>query len=88
MEKINSIQQLKDCLKAHAIVCTTDKKGMVYAIQHKDGVRIQNEYSRFMLSMEDFLALYGNLTFYIYEEEMIEEIASEKDEEYYSWYHK
>ena len=68
MEKINSIQQLKDCLKAHAIVCTTDKKGMVYAIQHKDGVRIQNEYSRFMLSMEDFLALYGNQTFYTYEE--------------------
>ena len=41
-----------------------------------------------MLSMEDFLALYGNQTFYIYEEEMIEEIASEKDEEYYSLYHK
>ncbi len=47
MEKIHSLQQLEDCLKAHSIVCTADKKGMLYAIQHKDGVRVQNDYSAF-----------------------------------------
>lgn len=31
MEKIHSLQQLEDCLKAHLIVCTADKKGMLYA---------------------------------------------------------
>ncbi len=88
MEKIHSLQQLEDCLKAHLIVCTADKKGMLYAILHKDGVRVQNDFSRFVLSMQDFLALYGNQTFYIYEETIHEEIAIEKDEEYYCWYHK
>lgn len=88
MEKIHSLQQLEDCLKAQNIVCTPDKKGMLYAILYKDSIRVQNEHSRFVLSMKDFLALYGNQTFYIYEEEIQEEIATEKDEEYYGWYHK
>ena len=88
MEKINSLQQLEECLKANLILCTPTNKGLTYITLYKDKVRLQNEYSRYILTFQDFLELYGKQPFFIYEEEQGNEISVEKDEEYYGWYHK
>lgn len=88
MQEITSIQQLEEVLKANTIVCTPSKKGLTYITMYKDNVRIQNAFSRYTLTFHDFLDLYSNQTFYIYEKDHDGEISLEKDAEYYSWYHK
>lgn len=88
MEKIKNTQELTDCLKANIIVCTPTPKGLTFIVAYKDGVRIQNDRSRYSLSFLDFLDLYQDQTFYIYEDNQEEGVNTEKDEEYYGWYHK
>ena len=88
MEKIKNIQELSDCLKANLIVCTPTTKGLTFIVAYKDGVRIQNDRSRYTLSFQDFIELYADQTFYIYENKQEEGVNTEKDEEYYGWYHK
>ena len=88
MEQIKNLQELEECLKANLILCTPTKKGLAYVVMYKDGVRIQNDYSRYTLSFSDFIDLYHDQTFYLYENEQDSGISPEKDEEYYSWFHK
>lgn len=88
MQEIISVQQLEELLKANIIVCTPSKKGLSYITMQKDHIRIQNAFSRYTLTWHDFLDLYKNQKFYIYEKDHDGEISLEKDVEYYSWYHK
>ena len=84
MKKIESIREVVVRLKMGEKVCRNRED--VFAWQ-KEKIMEYRKGSRFVMSLEDFLELYGRDTFFELEESG-PEIDSEKDEEYYRYYHK
>ena len=70
------------------LVCVSDHK-KVFFRKKEDRIRVRVEGLSYSLSYEEFKELYGSCTFYLFEEEKEEVyIDKEKDDEYYSWWHK
>lgn len=84
MEKINGINEAIFRLKDKEILTTNLKDFFVY--KNKRVYRYFNG-SAFSITLEDFLDLYKNTDFYIYEDESVY-IDAEKDEDYYRYYKK
>ena len=83
MQKIDNIREVVAYLKEGELVTSNGKDQFVLKnskINHyKDG-------SHYGLDIEDFMELYKNSNFYLYEEPV--EIDEKKDEEYYRYYKK
>ncbi|MBR0461154.1 MAG: hypothetical protein IJJ00_00340 [Erysipelotrichaceae bacterium] len=84
MEKINSINEVIAHLKDRELLTGNGKDIFVYK---KDKVYRYFNGSSIAMSPEDFISLYGQETFYLYEENGVY-IDEEKDEDYYRYYRK
>lgn len=83
MERINNIKEVLDYLKDEDIITSNGKDRFVYK---NDRVYCYDDGTRFSLSVEEFVNLYKNKNFYLYEEEVL--IDEQKDEAYYRYYKK
>ncbi len=69
-------------------IVVTMNNGVQYLALKKDKVIVKSDQATYTLQLDDFKELYCDNTFYLYEPDSIEELNSEKDQEYYSWSHK
>lgn len=83
MQKLKDIKEAIQYLKEGEIVTSNGKDQFV--LKNKKICRYQNG-THFNLEPSDFLDLYRNNDFYLYEEAL--EIDEKKDEEYYRYYKK
>ena len=83
MEKLNDIGEAIAYLKQGDIVSTNGKDQLI--LKDKKICRY-NDGTYFSLSLNDFLDLYKNSNFYLYEDSKY--IDEEKDEAYYRYYKK
>ena len=83
MERINNIKEVLDYLKDEDIITSNGNDRFVYK---NDRVYCYDDGTRFSLSVEEFVNLYKNKNFYLYEEEVL--IDEQKDEAYYRYYKK
>lgn len=84
IEKINSLNEVLYHLKEKEIITTSKKDQFVYK---NDKVYRYFNGSCFVLSVEDFVDLYKNETFYLYDDDSAS-IDNDKDEAYYRYYKK
>ena len=84
MEKINSFNEVLDLLKHKEILCGIHRDLFVYK---KEKVYRYFNGSSIAMDPDDFIELYRDETFYLYEnnDSVIDE---EKDEAYYRYYRK
>lgn len=84
-EQSFKIEEMLPYLKNHILFfCVSDGKKK-YFHYIKESIMVQDINSRYKLTENDFLQLYKDATFYIYETKDEIEIDIEKDKEYYSW---
>lgn len=88
MEKVETIEQACQYLREGEILCYQDKMKWVYCGIRNGSVHIQGTQVHYVLSLKDFMQVFVDETFYIYEGHTPLEISKEKDEEYYRWQHK
>lgn len=89
MKKLESIEEVLYYLKEFEILVTIADKKKVFFRRKDDRIRVRVEGLSYSLNVEEFKDLYGTCTFYVYEKESEEVfIDKEKDDEYYSWWHK
>lgn len=89
MKKLETLEEVIYYLKEYEIVVTISDKKKVFFRRKEDRIRVRVEGLSYSLNLEEFKNLYGNCTFYLYEKESDEIfIDKEKDDEYYSWWHK
>ena len=84
MEKMSSINEVIACLKDRQLLTGNGRDVFVYK---KDKVYRYFSGSSISMSLEDFIDLYGQETFFLYEENGVF-IDEEKDEDYYRYYRK
>lgn len=84
MEKINSFKEVLLALKDKEILTTKIKDKFVFK---KGKIYCYTNGSSFSLDVDDFIDLYKDEVFYIYEEEGAS-IDEDKDEAYYRYYRK
>ena len=83
MQKLNDINETLTYLSDGDIVTTTGKD--LFVMKNKKISRYFNN-NRFVLELNDFVSLYKNTNFYLYEESI--DIDESKDEAYYRYYKK
>ena len=83
MQKLNDINETLTYLSDGDIVTTTGKD--LFVMKNKKISRYFNN-NRFVLELNDFVSLYKNTNFYLYEESI--DIDESKDEVYYRYYKK
>ena len=83
MQKIDGVKEALAYLREGEIVTTNGRDQFVFK---NDKVYRYSDGSHFGLDINDFLDLYKNNDFYLYEEAV--EIDDKKDEEYYRYYKK
>lgn len=83
MEKIKDINEALEYLKQGDIITC---QGNDLFILKANKVACFVDGSNYSLNIPDFIDLYKNNTFYLYEESV--EIDLDKDEDYYRYYHK
>lgn len=83
MEKIKDINEALKYLKQGDIITC---QGNDLFILKANKVACFVDGSNYSLNIPDFIDLYKNNTFYLYEESV--EIDLDKDEDYYRYYHK
>lgn len=83
MQRLNDILEAASYLKQGDIVTCNGKDQFVY--KNKKVYHYGNG-SHFILDLKEFVDLYKNNSFYLYEEPF--EIDDKKDEEYYRYYKK
>lgn len=89
MKKLETLEEVVYYLKEYEILVTVSDKKKVFFRRSEDRIRVRLDGLSYSLSLAEFKELYGTCTFYLYEEEKEEVfIDKEKDDEYYSWWHK
>ncbi len=83
MRRLNDIKEASKYL-LNGEVLTSNGEDLYYL--RKEKVFCRRQGSSFILTVEDFLNLYANTVFFLYEEE--NGIDEEKDEAYYRYYRK
>lgn len=88
MEKIESFTLAYQYLKEQQILCRAERGGMTFYGMRGDKVHVQGSNVHYVLDPDDFIHMFHQETFYLYEKKTPVEISKEKDDEYYSWQHK
>lgn len=88
MQKLTIFDEIQYALNNQEILFIKDKKGFTFFAKRMDKVRVYNENSNYIITFDEFQKLFSKTTFYVYEKEEDEFISKQKDDEYYSWWHK
>lgn len=83
MIKVNNIREAFDYLKEGELLTSNGKDQFIL---RKQKVIRSFEGNMFSLSIDDFIDIYSNTTFYLYED--VQVVDEEKDEAYYRYYKK
>lgn len=88
-EQIYKITEVVELMKDNIIFYSIDNKGrkVIYVLKNKKIIVQSNAY-KLSLDKDEFISLYKNEEFYLFEEENEAFVDEEKDKEYYSWEHK
>ena len=84
MQKIESFNQVLEYLKDKTILTTNGKN---IFIMKEEKIFSRQEGSTYSLKIEDFIDLFKDTIFYIYEDDGVY-IDDHKDEDYYRYYKK
>ena len=88
-EQVYKITEVVELMKDNIIFYSIDSKGrkVIYVLKNKKIIVQSNAY-KLSLDKDEFLSLYKNEEFYLFDEENEAFVDEEKDKEYYSWEHK
>ena len=88
-EQVYKITEVVELMKDNIIFYSIDNRGrkVIYVLKNKKIIVQSNAY-KLSLDKDDFLSLYKNEEFYLFDEENEAFVDEEKDKEYYSWEHK
>lgn len=88
-EQVYKITEVVELMKDNIIFYSIDNKGrkVIYVMRNKKIIVQSNAY-KLSLDKDEFISLYKNEEFYLFEEENEAFVDEEKDKEYYSWEHK
>lgn len=89
MEKeIQTIDEALDVLKQGEILIARIFQHFTYFKYQKNGIIVMDEKKFLKISELDFLSLYQNNKFFVFQKEQSTFIDSSIDEQYYNWKHK
>ena len=88
-EQVYKITEVVELMKDNIIFYSIDNKGrkVIYVMRNKKIIVQSNAY-KLSLDKDEFISLYKNEEFYLFDEENEVFVDEEKDKEYYSWEHK
>ena len=88
-EQVYKITEVVELMKDNIIFYSIDNKGrkVIYVLKNKKIIVQSNAY-KLSLDKDEFISLYKNEEFYLFEEENEAFVDEEKDKGYYSWEHK
>lgn len=88
-EQVYKITDVVELMKDNIIFYSIDSKGrkVIYVMRNKKIIVQSNAY-KLSLDKDEFISLYKNEEFYLFDEENEAFVDEEKDKEYYSWEHK
>ena len=88
-EQVYKITEVVELMKDNIIFYSIDSKGrkVIYVMRNKKIIVQSNAY-KLSLDKDEFISLYKNEEFYLFDEENEVFVDEEKDKEYYSWEHK
>lgn len=88
-EQVYKITEVVELMKDNIIFYSIDNKGrkVIYVLKNKKIIVQSNAY-KLSLDKDEFISLYKNEEFYLFDEENEAFVDEEKDKEYYSWEHK
>lgn len=88
-EQVYKITEVVELMKDNIIFYSIDSKGrkVIYVLKNKKIIVQSNAY-KLSLDKDEFISLYKNEEFYLFDEENEAFVDEEKDKEYYSWEHK
>ena len=88
-EQVYKITEVVELMKDNIIFYSIDNKGrkVIYVLKNKKIIVQSNAY-KLSLDKDEFISLYKNEEFYLFEEENEAFVDEEKDKEYYSREHK
>lgn len=84
MEIINNINEALELISQGLILVSINQKNRSYFAKKKDKIYIQNSNSSYSVSIKEFILLFSQTKFIIYETDNTN-IDLQKDEEYYNW---
>ena len=84
--KTDLVYEALDFLKQGMVLIEEKKRTIVFMKDDKIHLKSANWNSK--ISQDDFLSLFDNSVFYVYEQKKDAEISEEKDVEYYAWREK
>lgn len=89
VEQVYRVNEAVELLKDNIIFYSIDNKGrkVIYVMKNKKIIVQSNAY-KLSLDKDEFISLYKNEEFYLFEGENEVFVDEEKDKEYYSWEHK
>lgn len=88
-EQVFNIYEVLELMKNGLIFYSFDNKGRkVIYVKKKDKIIIQCNSYKISVDLNEFLSLYKNEKFFIFEKDKEDFVDEEKDKEYYSWEHK
>lgn len=84
--KIESVYEALELLKQGIILIEEKKRTIIFI---RDGrINLKNMQWNSKLGEDDFISLFDQSVFYVYEPKNSSEISDEKDAEYYAWRNK
>ena len=88
-EQVYKITEVVELMKDNIIFYSIDNKGrkVIYVMRNKKIIVQSNAY-KLSLDKDEFISLYKNEEFYLFDEENEAFVDEEKDKEYYSLEHK
>ena len=88
-EQVYKINEVVELMKDNIIFYSIDNRGrkVIYVLKNKKIIVQSNAY-KLSLDKDEFISLYKNEEFYLFDEENEAFVDEEKDKEYYSWEHK
>lgn len=87
MEKLENFEAVLKQLKAGEIV-KIHKPQTVFFAMKGESILAKNDQSQFVLSLDNFSALFSSAEFFRHERKDEGTIDKAKDDEYYQWKHK
>lgn len=89
MEVINNTKLAIALLNDKKILVSNASKNKTLILMQEGKIIVKSDSATYTISQEDFVELFKNDTFYLYEIDNYDaNVASQKDIEYYSWRHK
>ena len=82
---IENIIEALDLLKQKEILFIKTKGGKTFFVVKKDKILCQNKGASYRLTFDEFITLYKDSKFYIFNGDEDSFIDPNKDEEYYNW---